>query len=258
LVIRTLGIPASTIASILENLTDIITEYTINEKHGLYGWKGRHEVVVTTLTKYKYASQDESYRLFKTIVENLNPSYDIEIRTIRDMCDMKTGIGRIADRTRQNYLLRRMISLAPGERVPRHRLIWNLIEMGEFEEADRETRIFERELRTDSPLRRYKVKLALRRAERTKGIMNEDRAAIVREAAALAEQAIRIYGNDKNEYQTFCEVGIAFQRLTGNWEIFDSAMSKAKEAEGTLLDPDLRRIISTFEGLAHRIQRGAS
>jgi hypothetical protein len=130
--------------------------------------------------------------------------------------------------------------------------------MGEFEEAESEIRIFERELRIDSPLLRYKVKLALRRAERTKGIMDEDRAAIVRYAAGLAEQAIRIFGNDKNAYQAFCEVGIAFVRLTGNWEIFDAAMAKAKEAEGTLLDPDLRRIISTFEALAHRIQRGAA
>jgi len=258
LVIRTLGIEAEHIASILDNLADIITEYTINERRGLFGWRGRHEVIAETLTSYKFADQEETYNLFERIINNLKPTYDIEVRTIRDMCDMKQGIGRLTDRKRQNYLLRRMISIAPAERVPRHRLIFNLIDQGQLEEAETEIRIFERELGDDAPVLRYKVKLALRRAENAKGILLEHRAAMIRKAASLAEHGIRAYSNDKNVYRTYCEVGLSFLRLTGDWEIYDFAISKAKEAEQTLLDPELRRIIATFEGLAQRIQRGIS
>jgi hypothetical protein len=258
LVIRTLGIPAQSISSVLENLSDIVTEYTIDERHGFYGWQCRHDVIAEILTKYKYASQEETFQLFETIVNHLNPSYDIEVRTIRDICDVKDGIVRVADRGKQNYLLRKTISIAPGERVPRHRLVYNLIEQGDAEEAEREIRLFEKELGLDSPILRYKIELILRRAEASRGIMDEDRAAIVREAAALAEAGTRMFSNDKNIYRAYCQVGVMYVSLTGSWDIFDAAMKKAKEAEGTLLDPELRRVIATFEALARRISRGAA
>jgi SIR2-like domain len=256
LVIRTLGMAAEQIATILAGLAEIISEYTISEKHGLYGWTGRHEVIARTIAKYKFSDEEEAFRLFDNIVRNLNPSYDIELRTIRDMCDISAGIGRISDRTKQNILLRRMISIAPAERVPRHRLTYNLIETGQFEEAEAEIRIFEKELRIDSPMLRYKVRVMLRRAQYTKGIMTEDRAAIIREAAGIAEMGVQRFSADKNAFKTFFEVGVAYLRLTGKWTYFDAAMEKAREAESVLLDPDLRRIISRFEAVALRASRG--
>lgn len=252
LVIRTLGISAQRIALILEELTEIISEYTINEKHGLYGWKGRHEVIADTITKYKFSDENERYNLFDRIVRNLNPSYDIELRTIRDMCDISTGIGRISNRSRQNVLLRRMISMAPAERVPRHRLTYNLIEAGDYEDAETEIRIFERELKIDMPMLRHKVRLRIRRAEQTKGLMDEDRASIIRDAASIAEFGVQKFSADKNSYRTMFDVGVAYLRLTGKWVYFDVAMEKARDAEKILLDPDLRRLINRFEAVGQR------
>jgi hypothetical protein len=80
--------------------------------------------------------------------------------------------------------------------------------------------------------------LLLRRAEEAKGIMDE--AAIIHEAAALADSGITMFSNDKNVYRAYLWTGVAYVRLTGRWDIFDTAMRKAKEAEGSLLDPDLR------------------
>ena len=47
--------------------------------------------------------------------------------------------------------------------------------MGEFEKAEVEIRIFEKDFGRDSPLARYKVQLLTARATNTVGIMEEDR-----------------------------------------------------------------------------------
>ncbi len=256
LILRTLNISAGSVASILENMTDIIHEYTIDEKEGLYGWRGRHSVVAEILTEYKYSDQKETYALFENIIKSLNPTYGIEIRTMRGLCDMKAGLGKIIDKDKQNYLLRRMISIAPGERVPRHRLISNLIDEGKYEQADTEIRIFENELKLDAPTQRYKIKLQLRRAEHTKGLMQEDRATIVAQAANIALDGIRKFPEDKNSYSIYCEVGYVHLRLTGKYEIYDDAMRQIREAEERIMDPELRRIISAMEGRAERLLTG--
>lgn len=255
LMIRTLGIHAESIASIIDNMTDIITEYTISQKEGLYGWRTRHSVIADILTSYKYSDRQEVYELFERIIANLNPSYDLELRTIRSMCDMKAGIGKLRDRGKQNILLRRMISLAPGERVPRHRLISNLMDEGHLEEAETEIRLFEKELRVDPPVQRYKIKLLLRRAEYAKGIMTADRAALISRAATLAEYGINKFADDKNMYRSYLEIGVTSIRLTGNWDLFEDALLRIREAYDRIMDPDIARIIATYEGLGHRLKR---
>lgn len=256
LVIRTLGIAAQAIAGILENLTGIIDEDTIKKADGLYSWRCRHNLIASIISKYKFADQDELYALFDNIVRNLIPTYGIEIRTIRDMCDIKAGIGRISDLSKRNYLLRRMISLAPGERVPRHRLISNLIEQGQYEECENEIRLFEKELRLDAPVHRYKIKVIIARAINTDGIMDEDRVALVSQAADLARNGIRAFPDDKGSYSIFLEVGLKHLKLTGKWNLFDEALSKARDGEERVMDPELRRIISAYEQMSAKFLLG--
>jgi hypothetical protein len=255
LVIRTLGVKAQAIASILDNLVDIISEYPINEKEGFYGWRVRHGVIAEILTKYKYNDQEEAFSLFGRIIDNLVLTNNVEIRTLREMCDMKFGVGRIPDRNKQNQLFRKMISLAPGERVPRHRLISNLINAEDFEQAETEIRIFEKELKIDAPVQRYKITLQLRKAEHTKGLMPEDRAALMRDAEVMLEAAIAKFPDDKNLYRSYGEIGLAFLRHTGKWEIYDKAMTALKRLEDKIPDPDITRIIGKIEAIAHRYTR---
>jgi hypothetical protein len=82
------------------------------------------------------SDKDKLVELFERVIGSLRPTYDIEVRTIRDLCNVDTGIPSIPSRETQNRLLRMMMSVAPGERVPRHRLIRNLIEAGEYEKAE--------------------------------------------------------------------------------------------------------------------------
>ena len=253
LVLRSLGVQGGQVTRVLEDLDGIIEERTVNAKEGIYTWRIRHEVIADIVAKYKYATQEEYFQLLDGVVDNLNPSYSIEILSINDICDLRRGLGRIPDKKRQNVLLRRMISLAPRQRVPRHRLITNLIKMGEYESAGTEIRLFEKELRPDGPVQRYKVELLIERASRAEGIQDEDRAAMILEAVRLAEAGIAQFRDDKNMYRVFIEAGVAYLRYTPDRSIFDLAMEKAERAYERILDPELNKIIRRFRRLEQRM-----
>lgn len=249
LVMRLLGISADHIASTLTNLTDIVMEYTVSEREGLYGWKGRHPVIVSILTKYKYSKMEQLVDLFDKVIDCIMPSYEIEVRTIREICNVESGLPRITDKTTQNRLLRKLLSVAPGERVPRHRLIRNLIDMGEFEKAETEIRIFEKDFKTDGPVARYKVHLLLERARRTAGILDEDRVAILEKARSLAEASVDRYPDNKNLLSEYVEVGIEIFRRTKEMNVFDRAMDRLKRAEERVGDPEISQLVRRFERL---------
>ena len=151
MVLRTVGLEAAQVQRYLDDLDGIIQEKTISERHGIYGWSVRHSIIAEIIAKYKLSNPEEYYQLIENTIDNLNPTYQIEIMSMNEICDMRKGLGKIYGREKQNVLLRKMISLAPRERVPRHRLITNLIKLGEYESANSEIRLFENELRLDGP-----------------------------------------------------------------------------------------------------------
>ncbi|TXI90669.1 MAG: hypothetical protein E6Q34_08560 [Burkholderiaceae bacterium] len=247
LVIRLLGIPATSIAAILDNLTDIVSEYPINVREGLYGWRGRHSVIVGILTRYKFHETAQITELFDKVIDSISPTYDIEVRTIREMCNLETGLSRIQDKETQNRLLRKMISIAPGERVPRHRLIRNMIEMGEFEKSDAEIRIYEKDFGRDAPVARYRIKLLISRAIYTSGILPEDRVAILNQAKDAALQSLSRLPNHRHLLASYCDVGIEMHRLTSGYEVYDDAMGRLKAAEIEVGDPEISKTIRYYE-----------
>jgi len=114
LIIRLLGIPAAEVFSALTHLVDIIHEYTVSEREGIYGWRGRHPVITDIITSYKFTNMNDFVDLFAKVIENTIPTYEIEIRTIRQLCNIDSGIARIPDKSVRNTLLRKMISTTPG------------------------------------------------------------------------------------------------------------------------------------------------
>lgn len=247
LIIRLLGIPAVNVAASLANMLDIIHEYTVSEREGIYGWKGRHTVITDIITKYKMTDEKEYYKLFETVIDNLIPTYDIEIRTIKQLCAFESGISRIPDKHLRNKLLRKMISKAPGERVPRHRLIRYLIDINELEKAETEIRLYEHDFKLDAPVQRYKIILMLARAELTLGILDEDRRAIMDMARELAVSAMDKYKDNKDILRTYCDVGVEHFKRTGEMFVFDDAMDRLREAEKRIGDPDITNIIVKYE-----------
>lgn len=248
LIIRLLGISASFVSSVLDNLKDIITEYDVDPKEGIFGWRTRHSVVAGIVTKYKFSDIGQTIDLFEKVITSINPTFPIEIRTIRELCNVDTGLPRIPDKKIQNRLLREMISAVPGERVPRHRLIRNLIEMGAFEQAEAEMRVFQNDFKvSDGPVHRYKINLMVARAVRTPDLLLEDRVAILEQAQEIAVAAVDRYYTNKHVLSAYAELGIEYYKLTGRLNYYDDALLKLKIAEEVNGDPEISRVIARLE-----------
>jgi len=254
LVVRLLGISAESVSASLINLVDIIHEYSISEREGIYGWKGRHPVITDIVTKYKMSDEEEYYKLFETVIDNIIPTYDVEIRTIKQLCSFESGISRFPDKHVRNKLLRKMISKVPGERVPRHRLIRYLIDVNQLEKAETEIRLFENDFKSEGPLERFKIILLLARAERTAGILEEDRIAILEMAREKAVKAVDRYKHNKNILKTYSDVGLEIYKRSQDSTVFEDSMKQLKEAEIRLGDPEITTSIVMFERQFSKLQ----
>ena len=89
MLIRLLGISAVSISGLLSNLADIVNDYTISEREGLYAWTVRHAVIAAIVSKYKFHDTSEIIRLFEKVIDAISPTYEIEIRTVRELCNIE-------------------------------------------------------------------------------------------------------------------------------------------------------------------------
>jgi hypothetical protein len=246
LAIRLLGISPEAIGHVLEQLTGIISEYDISPSEGIYGWRGRHPVIHEIISRFKFADLEKKAELFGRYVDSVSPTYNVEIRSVREFCHSMTGLRVLPDKYEQNTLLRRLISSVPGERVPRHRLIRNLIELGEFEKAETEIRIFEGDFRADGPVTSYKVDLLRERAKAVAGIQESDRVVILNEARAIAVNGVKRFRISKGLLRAYAELGIEYFKMTGDYGVFDEGMAAIAVAEEESGDPDLSRMKGRF------------
>ncbi len=253
LVMRLLGIRADFIQSIVTRLAGTIVERTVSEDDGIYVWRGRHPVISGIILKYKYNTQDDLFDLYNKVIEYINPSYEIERLTVDELCDIHDGIGRISDMDRQNHLYRKLMSVAPSQRVPRHRLIHNLITAGELERASNEIRIFEKDLRRDAPIIQFKAQVQIERAKSVSGLMLEDRVSILREAISIASGGLSRWPADRGLHAVQCSAGLEILRMSGQWDAFDEAIGQLEKAREEYLDPEIPRMIGRFKSQAEEI-----
>lgn len=255
LVMRLLGIDAESIRGFLTRMEDIIHEHTVDQRDGIYAWRGRHVVIADIVTQYKFPDQSERIKLFRSVIDATNPTYEIEVRTLRELCNYETGIGSIENIETQNELLRQIISRVPGERVPRHRLIRNLIEEGLYEYAETEIRVFESDFRVDGPTARYKVALSRMRAVQSPGILDSDRLVILDKAASTAVGLLSRFQHHKLILREYALVGVEIHRMNGDYKVYDDAISRLRSAQASELDPEFTAIIDrlqrTIQGVAH-------
>jgi hypothetical protein len=247
LIIRLLGIPATEIGVTLSRLADIIHEKTVSEREGIYAWRGRHKVIMDIVAEHKYYDTHKRFDLFSKVIDAISPTYDIEIRTIRELCNLESGLATIGNKSEQNILLRKMISVAPGERVPRHRLIRNLIDLNEFDRADTEIKLFQKDFKLDGPATRYKINLATARATRSPGLLQEDRVVLIYKAHEIASAAASRFRMNKAILYAYCEVGIEVAKLTGSHEVFDVAITELKDAEDRIGDPEISKMVARLD-----------
>ncbi len=247
LVIRLTNIAADIVETALRNLVDVISEYDISVRFGVYGWKVRHSVIASIVAKYKYADPAAMLDLFERVIANISPTYEIERRTINEMCNVDTGLPSIPDKEIQNRLLRTLISIAPGEPIPRHRLIRNLISLEKFDLAETEIRVFKHDIGVDGPVARYQVVLLLARVMHTPGIMDEDRIVILRQAESQAAASANRYSNNRHVLTAYCDVGIELIKRANDETCFDAAMKALKDAELRTGDEEITKSIRHYE-----------
>lgn len=247
LVVRLTGIAATMIEAALNNLVDVLSEYEVSSRFGVYGWKVRHGVIASIITKYKFAESGATLKLFEEVIDNISPTYEIERRTIREICNVDTGLPSIPDKEVQNRLLRKLISIAPAEAVPRHRLIRNLIALGKYDLADTEIRVFKADLGGDGSVARYQIALLLARATETPGLMDEDRMVIIRQAQSQASLAVERFSNSRRVHAAYCDVGLEILRRTKDESCFLDAIKGMKLAEGRTGDEEMTKAIRTYE-----------
>jgi hypothetical protein len=252
LVIKMVLLPPDAVGPVLQMLDGIVDEYDISPRDGLYGWATRHPVIAQTIAHYKFADQGELLALFNRIIDQLNPAIWLELKTMRNMCDLEFGIGRLSSNNERINLYRRLVKLAPGERVPRHRLISKLIYMGELDEAAREIRHAEEALGIDSPVNRYKVRLAVRRSASIEGLMVSDRVAILLDAERIALEGIRKFPIDKYSYFAYGEVAESLARSHGRREMLEKAIAQMRKGVELVLDPQLSAELDRLEKLMTR------
>ena len=116
-----------------------------------------------------------------------------------------------------------------------------------MEKAETEIRLYEHDFRSDGPIQRFKIILMLARAERTPGILDEDRKAILEMAREQSVNSVDRYPDNKDILRTYCDVGIEYFKRTGEMFVFDDAMDKMRTAEGRIGDPDITNIIARYE-----------
>ena len=246
LLVRMRSIPPEQIALVLNGLTDIVDEYDINDDQGVYGWRTRHLVIARKVSEYKFSSVSELITLFETVISNLNPTIPLEMRTIRDLCDVEYGIGRIGDRETRKSLYKRLIEIAPGERIPWHRLIRELLQEGNLDETEYTIRDAEDAAGADAPIDRYRVRLLIVRARRTEGISDADRIALLRKAYELALKNIDRHKWDKYSYYTLCDAACELIRHGESTYLLDEAIARSEDALDRILDPDMARKIEEY------------
>lgn len=204
-------------------------------------------VVATTIAQYKFSDQIELYKLFCRVVEGLNLALPLELRTLRDLCNADFGIRSLEKLEDQIDIYRKLIAIAPAERIPCHRLIATLLRNSRLDLADQAIRAAEIAVGLDSPINRYKVRHALMRAEYTEGILREDRIAMLRHAEALALHGIKSFSEDKYSYIAYGEVGEAVADISGDTTVLEAAIRRIRTAADRLLDDLLLERLRQFE-----------
>ncbi|WP_157864223.1 SIR2 family protein [Mycolicibacter heraklionensis] len=258
LVLRLLQVEAGGFFNLLGRMEDVVSEYDIKPKDGLYGLTTRHDVIAETIAKYKFADEGELFRLIERLIDGLNPTQFVELETARGMAAHEMGIQRLTDRGQREQLLRRLIDVVPAERTPRRRLIRLLLEEGKYDEADQAIRVARREIGKDSIIKRYQATLLIRRAETAPGLQDSDRFAMLLEAARVARECVAHAPHDRYNYRVLADVGIAMAQGHGKPELLDETIEMMRQVETEVADPDFIRDRRDLESTQRRTNAAAS
>lgn len=256
LVMRILGLGATSLDSILAHLEGIVFERVVDARHGIFGWETRHDVIASIIAKLKFADQVELERLLIDLIDGLNPSVRIEMETAIALATEENGIIRLTSFDAQVAMYRRLIGVIPGHRTPRRRLTKLFLSRDLLPEASQEIVAFERAIGSDMVMQRYKAQIGLRKAETILLIEESDRKAMLQDAESIIRQCITRYGPDVHTYYALGQIGLALAARFGDYTAVDAAIDFLTEYESVNGDPQIQTMRRRLSDQLRHLENG--
>jgi hypothetical protein len=128
------------------------------------------------------------------------------------------------------------------------------LEEGQLDLADREIRLSQQEIGNDIIVDRYRASWMYQRAETTSGFLDEDRKAMLLEAARLARECVEKVPNDRYNYRVLGDIARSLAERFGRFDILDETIATMIVRETDVADPDFARDRRGLESTRRRIE----
>lgn len=253
MVFRVTNVEAVEISKLLDYLEGVIFESERDDfVGGTYQWTTRHPRIASIIAESKF-SRKTRRDLLERVIKSINPASKIERQFSAQLCNSEIGIESLP-RGDQTDLYKLLVNVVPGERVPRHRLIRNLIQQSDF--GDAEIAISEaREMNiNDSVIYRYDVMLNVAKAEKLEFLEKPDRLNLLDTAISKATRSLSRRPDDMFNFESYCRASLAFAQNGGGIEEFEAALQKLKDAHKDLGDPLMVQWIGKYESELARLR----
>ena len=227
--VRHAGVPINQVPALLNDLTDIIEERPVDERSGLYVWQVRHDVIAGIIRKYKYQDEESLIQLFEDVINTAVPFNQIERETLIGLCDA-SGVESISDVSERLRLYRKMISVGPDIKIPRHRLIKTLINDQKFDDANIEIASFKKNIGYfDATVTRLRADILYRRATKADSKLNEDRVRILSQARSIVEDGLDKNRGNQQLLNLYFKIGVQLYKWTKIWDVYEAAVRQADQ-----------------------------
>lgn len=245
MVLRLYAMDHGQLQTLLDELQGLVVETEISPSEGVYSWTTRHPVIARTIARYE-STGAAHLEFMQQVVANMNPSIRLELVAVREICNSEFGINAVPRAEDRAHLYRALIDVAPGERIPRHRLVRAMLDAEAFGEAETALREAVETVGEDRPLARYAVRLQRDRSIKTAGLTEAQVRVMLDGARERAEANIRRFSDDKYSYREFAEVGLQIARHGGGTETLDQSIEAMDKVAGEILDPELAHFMQMF------------
>jgi hypothetical protein len=263
MLIRLGACDATEVHDVLEGLSGVVFEDTRDVAQGVYIWKVRHERIARIIAESKF-TKNERFQLIEAAIEALRTSVDCEKQFASHLCNSDLGIQSLPKPT-QLETYRKLVEKMPFERVPRHRVVRELIaearrDVSLSTNVDIAISSARADGIDDGVISRYEVEILILKGQSMPYYDSSDRVNVLENACAKARSAIRRRPDDKYAYKTFCDAAFALRSLDETSLEASDSLTMLNDAYNRIGDEQILGWIGEFtsEEVRFRRKSGAS
>lgn len=253
MVLRLLELPASAVPDIIDTLDGIVFEEDRDPFEGIYFWRTRHPRIAEIIAEFKF-TRKERHALLNKIIENINPAVSCELSFATALCNSKLGLESLPSGD-QTAAYQALVDAVPFERVPRHRLIRNLLRERDYGVAEIAVSAARVAKLDDSVISRYDVELTLGKARHLQFLGPSDRLNMLEVACEKSVSGVMKRPDDMYNYQTYCRAALELASASGEPNELVDAIGRLKRGFERIGDPRMNEWIIEFEGELSKLKR---